>query len=315
MILTVTPNAAVDKTYQVEDFTLDRVHRPAQAFTVAGGKGINVARVFQTLGGTALTTGYLAGMHGKIVRNALRDERIAESFVTVRGESRLCIAVVDPRNGTQTEVNELGPDISRRNLFALHRKIENLLSQQPFDCVILSGSLPPGVPEEFYATLIDLANYRGIRAVLDTSGNAAHIGVEAKPWMVKPNIVELEAIFRRPIESEDDLLHCVEILHAKGIGIVAVTRGAKGAYLRSANGLWEATPPTIEFASAVASGDSFLAAFLYQWLHGSPQAEETESLRLAIGAGAANAAVIGAGFCTKESIYQYAGQALLSKRF
>ncbi len=313
MILTVTPNANLDKTLRIEEFALNKVHRPSQGFTGAGGKGINVARVFQTLGGSALATGFLGGMPGRIVRKALRQEAIADDFVTVRGDTRFCIAIVDPICGTQTEINERGPEISGHNLLVLQRKIEKLLSQQTFQCVILNGSLPPGVPDTFYPGLIEIANKCGVPVVLDSSGSAVRVGVQAIPWMIKPNSIELEAILDRPIRDDADIRHAMEALHSSGIAIVAVTRGAEGAYLKTAHGFWEATPPKIKFASAVASGDSFLAAFLYQWLHGDLTEDAEQSLRLAVGAGAANAAVIGAGFCTKESIYAHAEQVVIHK--
>ncbi len=313
MILTVTPNANLDKTYRIEDFTLNRVHRPTQAYTVAGGKGINVARVYQTLGGTAIATGFLGGANGRIMAKALQAERIANECVRVRGESRLCIAIVDPVHGTQTEVNERGPEISRRNLRALERKIETLLSQYAFKCVILSGSLPPGVPAGYYAELIERIKPTGVPIALDASGEALRIGVQARPWLVKPNWVELEAILGRPIRDDADMLEAGRELCASGIERVIMTRGEEGAYLVTPSACWEAIPPKIEFASAVASGDSFLAAFLWRYFHETPQRDLAQSLRLATGAGAANAAVIGAGFCTRESIFALAEQSALRK--
>lgn len=313
MILTVTPNANLDKTYCVEDFALDKVHRPSQSFTVAGGKGINVARVYQTLGGTAIATGFLGGANGRIMTRALETERIANQCVKVNGESRICIAIVDPKRGTQTEVNERGPEITPRNLRALERKIETLLSQRAFKCVILSGSLPPGVPADFYARLIERIKPTGTPVALDASGEALRIGVQARPWLVKPNCAELEAILERPLQGDADMLQAGSDLCASGVEIVILTRGEKGAYLVAPSERWEATPPKIKFASAVASGDSFLAAFLWRYFHETPQRDLAQSLRLATGAGAANAAVIGAGFCTRESIFALAEKSALRK--
>ncbi len=313
MILTVTPNANVDKTYRVENFALDRVHRPAQAFTGAGGKGINVARVYQTLGGKAVATGFLGGLNGQIISRSLEEEHITDALVRVRGESRLCIAIVDPKMGTQTEVNEPGPTVVGRNVRELERKVAKLLSQYEFKCVILSGRLPPGTPDTLYVTLIRLAHEAGVPAVLDTSGEALRLGVQASPWMVKPNSVEMEAILGRPVRDDADLCRAALALHKSGIAVVAATRGSEGAYLVASDGVWEATPPLIEFASAVASGDSFLAAFLWEWFHGKETANAENALRLGTGAGAANAAVIGAGFCTKESIIELAGRALVQR--
>ena len=147
MILTITPNAALDKTYRIEGFRLDVVNRPDQSFTVAGGKGINTARVYQTLGGTAVATGFLGGSNGDVIRQALAKERIRSEFVRVDGESRLCIAVIDPTTGSQTEINESGPSVSSKNVYDLLATVRALLTAQRFEYVVLCGSLPPGAPE------------------------------------------------------------------------------------------------------------------------------------------------------------------------
>ncbi|HZO88978.1 MAG TPA: 1-phosphofructokinase [Chthonomonadaceae bacterium] len=309
MILTVTPNAAVDKTYRVEDFCLDRVHRPSEARTVAGGKGVNVARVYQTLGGTAVATGFLGGNNGRIVARALAEERIEDAFLHVRGESRLCIAIVDPKHGTQTEVNEYGPEIPARAVRVLCQRVERLLSQQRFDFIVLSGSLPPQTPATLYADLIGIARQTGTPAVLDASGPALREGLCAHPWMVKPNRFELESVLGRPLPGEAEIVEAACALHADGVAVVAITRGAQGALLVTDAGVWSAVPPSIPFASAVASGDSFVAAFVWAWRHGEEPGDAAYALRLATGAGAANAAVIGAGFCSRQSIYELAAQA------
>ncbi|MCW3051978.1 MAG: 1-phosphofructokinase [Chthonomonadales bacterium] len=302
MILTVTPNAAVDKTYHVEGFRLDVVNRPTQTFTVAGGKGINVARVYQTLGGRALATGFLGGNQGRIVADALHVEGIPAEMVRVQGETRLCIAAIDSTTGTQTEINESGPEVSEEEIRKLFDRVTRLLSQETFSFVVLSGSLPPGAPPTLYAELIDLARTHKTPVALDTSGEPLREGLKARPWMVKPNQPELEAVLGRSLSGRHEALQAAQELLQSGIEVVVLTLGAAGALLVNAAGAWFATPPPIEFASAVASGDSFLAAFLWQWAAGSPSADPASALRLATGAGAANAAVIGAGFCTRESI-------------
>ncbi len=302
MILTVTPNAAVDKTYRIEGFRLDVVNRPSQTHTVAGGKGINVARVYRTLGGEAVATGFLGGNQGRIVAQAMADEGMPADFVTVEGETRLCIAAIDPSTGTQTEINESGPEVSPTEILKLFDRVKRLLSQERFSFVVLSGSLPPGTPASLYAELTALARQGEVPVVLDTSGAPLREGLAAKPWMVKPNRTELEAILGRPLRDRAEAWAAAQELHHSGIAVVALTLGAEGAMLVTEMGSWLAIPPAIEFASAVASGDSFLAAFLWQWTQNRPAADPVTALRLATGAGAANAAVIGAGFCTREAI-------------
>ena len=302
MILTVTPNAAVDKTYRMEGFHLDVVNRPAQTHTVAGGKGINVARVYRTLGGLPIATGFLGGNQGAMLWRALQKEGLSCDMEWVQGETRLCIAAIDSTTGTQTEINESGPEVSPQEIGKLFDRVTRLLLQETFSFVVMSGSLPPGAPPTLYAELIALARSFKTPVVLDTSGEPLREGLKARPWMVKPNRMELETVLGRPLTDRAEALKAAQELLQSGIERVLLTLGAEGALLVDAAGAWFAAPPPIEFASAVASGDSFLAAFLWQWTAGDPPADPASALRWATGAGAANAAVIGAGFCTRESI-------------
>ncbi len=313
MILTVTPNAAVDKTYRIENFALDRVNRPSQATTVAGGKGINVARVYQTLGGQAITTGFLGGENGRIVSRALDGEHIAQDFVQTGGETRVCIAVIDPLSGTQTEINETGPTVQAVQVSELLECARRHLSQTRFTFVVLSGSLPPGAPSSLYAELIEIARQHGVPAVLDSSGDALREGLRAGPWMVKPNQAELEAVLESALDDEIAVVQAAQSMQtAYHIDVVALTLGEKGAVLAAPGETWRAMPPYIDFASAVASGDSFVAAFLWAWEHGEQKGSASQALRLAVGAGAANAAVIGAGFCSREAVFTLAHRVALT---
>lgn len=118
-LLTVTLNAAVDKLYTIPGFAIDRVHRPAGMQVFAGGKGINVARVYKRMGGEVRATGFLGGQNGEYIRQSLRSEDIDGDFVTVASESRVCTAIIDPITGTQTELNEIGPEITPEECSAL----------------------------------------------------------------------------------------------------------------------------------------------------------------------------------------------------
>ncbi|GIV14792.1 MAG: tagatose-6-phosphate kinase [Armatimonadota bacterium] len=296
-VLTVTLNAAVDKTYRVEGFCLDRVFRVEPGRVVAGGKGINVARVLHTLGVPVVATGFLGGHNGAFILDSLKQEGIPGDFVWTQGESRVCLAVIDPIAGTQTELNEIGPVIHPEEVAVLEEKLAQLLPR--FAYVTLSGSAPPGVPADFHARVIRLGHQAGVRVVLDSSGELLRHGVEAVPWMVKPNRAELSAIFGREPADVDEARQMAHQLLAKGIEIAVVTLGKQGALWVSAEGEWFAQPPEVKFVSAVGSGDSMLAAMLYAFIQGmSP----SDVLRWGVAAGAANAAVFGAGFCTREQI-------------
>lgn len=305
MILTVTLNAAVDKTYRIEGFQVDRVHRPSEWRVEAGGKGVNVARVYHTLGGAPLATGLLGGYNGRFVAEALRREGIEARFVATREESRVCIAVVDPASATQTEINEPGPLVRPVELRRFLALFDRLLAERSPRYVALSGSVPPGVPTDVYADLARRVARSGARCVLDASGDPLKAGATARPWMVKPNRFELSALTGRPLSGVREFARAACELVESGVGVAAVTLGAEGCVLAAEDGVWLATPPEVPFVSAVGSGDSFVGAFVYALEQGCSM---PEALRMGVGAGTANATVYGSGFCSADSILEVASR-------
>lgn len=297
MILTVTPNASIDKTYAVDDFGVDRMHRPSKTTTTPGGKGINVLRVFRELGGTGLATGFVGGRVGDAIQAGLTGEGIGHDLVRVAEESRLCIKIVDPKSGTQTEINEIGPRVSVLEVEALIAKIGALLSG--VDYVVLCGNVPPGVPLSFYGDIIGLAKSKGIKTVLDASEEQLKNAIKAGPYMVKPNVAELSQLAEQELVTLEEICSAAKSLKQYGVSIAAVTMGRSGAVVTDGVRVWQATPPKIEFASAVGSGDSFIAGFLHSMASGGSLAD---ALSLGTAAGAANATTYGAGFCSKSSI-------------
>ena len=308
VILTVTPNAAIDKTYTVEGFGLDRVHRPTRETTVAGGKGINVVRVFGELGRDGLATGFVGGRTGDAILEGLDREGIAHDFVRVSGESRLCIAIIDPRAGTQTEVNENGPTVSASEVDAMMRKVRELSPGREF--VVLCGSVPPGVPITFYGDVIEAAREVGVRSILDTSGEDLRQAVKSGPFMVKPNIAELSQLAGRELCTLEEISRAARSLKQYGVSVTAVTMGRSGAMVTDGEQAWMAAPPEIDFASAVGSGDAFVAAFLHSLLNGGAL---PDALVWGTAAGAANATTYGAGFCSKDSIIDIRDGVTLTK--
>lgn len=299
----MTPNAAVDKTYTVENFTIDRVHRPTEWRIVPGGKGINVARVYRELGGQAMATGFAGGHNGDYILEGLRAEGIPHEFVRSAGESRVCIAILDPVSKTQTELNEVGPEITSQELDLLKLKYESLVRDMEF--VVLAGSAPPGVPESTYRELIEIAKHYGVRSVLDTSGSSLIEGLKAVPFMVKPNVHELSVVAGRHLDTLEEIAEVARGIHESGVRIVATTLGRDGALLTTDEDALHAKPPEIDFVSAVGSGDAFVAAFVYTIETGGSNAN---ALKLATAAGAANATSFGAGFCSRSDISTLANE-------
>ena len=303
MILTVTLNTAVDKTYTVENFRIDRVHRPSSWKIVPGGKGINVARVYRELGGEAIATGFEGGHNGEYILEGMKDESLKYDFVRTNDESRVCIAILDPIERTQTELNEVGPEITDDEVQQLKLKYEDLLKGIQY--IVLSGSIPPGVPDEIYRILIKIAKQYEIPCVLDSSGEPLIQGLEALPLIAKPNIHELSSVVGRQLATIEETAEAACELNSKGIEIVIVTLGRDGALVATKEGLWHAKPPEIPFVSAVGSGDALAAAFVYVLAEEKPV---SEALRLGVAAGAANAMTFGAGFCKREDILHLADE-------
>ncbi len=280
MILTVTLNSAVDKTYTVEGFTVDRVHRPSAWRITAGGKGINVSRVYNELGGEALATGFVGGHSGEQIIEGLNDEGIKHDLVRIHGESRVCVAILDPVHRTQTELNEVGPEVSAEELCHFMTKYEALV--QGMEYVVMSGSKPPGVQDSIYAELIAIAKRYNVRTVLDSSGAALSEGLRAHPYIAKPNVHELSDVIGRQLATIEETAAVAQELSGGDVEIVVVTLGRDGSIACTRGETWWARPPEIEFLSAVGSGDALAAAFVYSLEKGGTV---EEAVRLGTAAG------------------------------
>ncbi len=298
-VLTITLNAAIDKTYVVNHFTLDRVHRPQEMKSVAGGKGINVARVCKTLGKPSFASGFVGGHNGRFIENHLAKEGIPFDFVKVKGESRLCIAIVDLVNKTQTEVNEWGPVVSEEDARRLESKVRKLLPGASF--LVFCGSAPPGTPPDIFARLTKIAKDMDVPAVLDTSGELLREGLEAHPFIVKPNLRELGEVVKGNLDDTKDIKEAMRAISEK-VEIVVVTLGKEGAIMFDKERFLYTPGIKVPFVSAVGSGDSFLAGFLCGLLDKRPL---QECLKLANACGAANVIVVGAGMGRREDMERF----------
>jgi tagatose 6-phosphate kinase len=232
MIVTVTLNPALDLTYEIDALVPHGTHRVTRVAERPGGKGLNVARVLHQLGEPVLATGLLGGATGQRVTDLLAAEGVVGSFVRIAGETRRTVAVVDAADATGFW--EPGPAVSAPEWSLFVAEFRTLL--RTASVVALSGSLPPGIPPDGYATLIRHAATAGVPAVLDTSGPALRAGLRAGPALAKPNASELAALLPVP-------LPLVDAVRALAAGPVVVSRGADGL-LAVAGGArpWAARP-------------------------------------------------------------------------
>ncbi|MEX2612547.1 MAG: hexose kinase [Gaiellaceae bacterium] len=293
MIVTVTVNAALDRTLTVPVFQIGYRHRSSDVLTLAGGKGINVARALKLLEVPVVATGLTGGRTGTRIVEELTAEAILNDFVRIAAESRTSSAVVDPASGTYTEINEWGPEVTKVELDTLTEKLHYL--SRGADFVVLAGSLPRKVPTSFYADVIrDLAR-RDVRVVLDSEGEALRAGVDAGPFLVSPNQAEAEQLVGQELEEDDDFSMALDAIAEMGPRNVVITLengcfallrfGRKTRRLR-------AFAPHVEPVSGVGSGDVLLAQLLAAILE---ERQADDAVRLAVAAGAASVRAVGAG--------------------
>jgi len=207
MIITVTLNAAIDKSLSVPNFQLGRRHRTVEQRTMAGGKGVNIARALKALGQPVIATGLAGGATGTHIVEQLTEEAILNDFVRIRDESRTNTSVLDPTNGEQTEVNERGPAVSEREVELFHDKL--LYLARGAAIVVLAGSLPREVEPDLYATLIRELHKLGVTTVIDADGDPLTHAVRAEPDVVSPNVSEAEELVGHEFASEEERLLAV----------------------------------------------------------------------------------------------------------
>jgi 1-phosphofructokinase family hexose kinase len=293
LIVTVTMNAAIDRTLTVPNFQRGQRHRASQGLTLAGGKGINIARALKRLGVPVVATGLAGGGTGTRIIEELTAEAILNDFVRIEDDSRTSTAIVDPTGGTYTEVNEWGPRVEPHELDMLREKLVYL--SRGADYVIFAGSLPRGVEDDFYADAIRDLNRRGVLTVLDSEGEPLRLAAHAEPFLVSPNEREAESLVGQEFHDDDDFLAGLEAIAELGARNVLITRESGcWALLRHEREprRYRALAPRVDPVSAVGSGDVLLAGFIAARLDG--RADE-EALRFAVAAGAASTLELGAG--------------------
>ena len=293
MIVTVTLNAAIDRTLTVPNFQLGQRHRASQGLTLAGGKGINVARALKRLDVPVVATGLAGGRTGTRIVEELTSEAILNDFVRIADDSRTSTAVVDPTAATYTEINEWGPHVEPEELAMLLEKISYLA--RGADMVVFAGTLPRGVDDAFYGEAIRDLNRRHVPAVLDSEGPPLRLGVEAEAFLVTPNQREAEGLVGQELGDDEDYMMALDRIADMGARNVLITAETRSFGLFRADRkrtLFRADAPLVEPVSAVGSGDVLLAAFLAARVADKPL---EDSLKIAVAAGAASTLEVGAG--------------------
>ena len=299
MIITVTLNAALDKTLEVPNFRVGRRHRAVEQTTMPGGKGVNIARALKRLGQPVIATGLAGGATGNQIVDALNDEAILNGFVRIREESRTNTAVLDPTTGVHTEINERGPSVSAHDLEMFRDKL--LYLAKGASMCVFAGSLPRGVAPDVYAGLIRELKKLGVTTIVDTEGEPLRLATRAEPNVVSPNELEAEELVGHEFNDIDDRARAVTEMTRLGPAeaIMTVSDGCYAHVLDGGAALYRVRIEEQEARSAIGSGDAFLAGYIAaRYLGRSP----TECLRYGVACGAESVQHFGAGLLDPAAV-------------
>ena len=285
-ILTVTLNPAVDNTYTTQTVIAGHVNRMRTAVKIAGGKGVNVAKILSQYGCEVAATGFLGGYSGSFIAGELQKRGVQCSFVETVGETRSNMNIVAD-DGYVTEILEPGPEITKEEEGRFMEQYTVLLEE--CGLVILSGSVAKGLKPDIYADLIRLASQKKVPVYLDSSGESLRFGIQAKPDLIKPNLKELEFIMGHKLKDREEVIEAARFLHDQGIARVIVSMGKKGLISVSKGGTFWAKAERIRAVNTVGCGDSVVASYAMSAID-----DETEenAIRRACAVSAANATTI-----------------------
>ena len=282
MIYTLTCNPSVDYVVRMERFMPGMVNRAVGEQIFFGGKGINVTVILQNLGVANRALGFLAGFTGDFIEDGLKKQGCQTAFVRLaQGFSRINVKLKEQE---ESEINGGGPAVDQAAMEKLFERIHGL---QKGDMLIISGSVPPSLPRDFYERILDLLEGRGIYAVLDASGELLTRVLRYEPFLIKPNRQELEELAQSRLFTREEIIAQGKRLQEMGAQNVLISMAAEGAILLTAEGeILFGEAPRGKVVNSVGAGDSMVAGFVAGWLKSG---DYREALRLGIAAGSASA--------------------------
>ncbi|MBC1422043.1 1-phosphofructokinase [Listeria seeligeri] len=256
MIYTITLNPSIDYIVQIDQLNLGELNRMKQDYKLPGGKGINVSRVLNQLNVPNLATGFLGGFTGEFIREWLREEGVKTGFVTVKDDTRINIKL---KHGEETEINGLGPVISEKEINEFLDAMDKVTAD---DIVILSGSVPPSLGNDFYNRIIQICKEKQAEFMIDTTGQELLNALPNKPILIKPNHHELGELFHVQLNDVNELIpygkKCLEL----GAQHVIVSMAGDGALLFTGEDVYFAEALQGELKNSVGAGDSMIAGFI-----------------------------------------------------
>ncbi|QXH46126.1 1-phosphofructokinase [Pseudomonas xanthosomatis] len=306
-ILTLTLNPALDLTIELDSLRAGAVNRSQAQHSHAAGKGLNVAQVLNDLGHSVTVGGFLGQDNLQAFEALIEWRGFADCFVRVPGETRSNIKLVEA-DGRVTDINGLGPQVDEAARSALLRRLEQIAPGH--DAVVVAGSLPRGVGPEWLRKLLQRLKALGLKVALDSSGEALRAGLEAAPWLVKPNTEELGEVLGLPVDNPARQRAAAEQLLASGVEHVVVSEGEHGVRWFAKGLALHAQPPKVRIASTVGAGDSLVAGMLHGLLLGEAPAA---TLRRATAIAAQAVTQVGFGIRDREQLARFEASVQLTE--
>ena len=264
-VVTVTLNPAIDQTVTIPNFDAGKVNRVEHSRSDPGGKGVNVASILADAGHSVAVTGFLGRDNVAPFEDLFARKQIVDQFVRIAGQTRVGIKISDPVDQQTTDINFPGQAPAAADAEALMRTLETLDGAW----FVLSGSIPPGLDASIYRTLVAALKARGRKVLLDTSGEGLRLALEVAPHVIKPNVQELEALLGQRLADEDAIVAAVQPLQKRGIQLIAVSMGSRGACFVSDSTVVTARPPRVDVKSTVGAGDAMVAGIIAGQLRGA----------------------------------------------
>lgn len=265
MILTITANVAIDRTYVIDHLEVGAVHKVAKAYAHTGGKGVNVSRCVRALGGETLVTGLIGRAALDEATRELSTAGLSSDLFAIDGEPRQTVTVT-AQDGTTTAFDEPGPAVTENTWKAFQQHISVLLESA--EMVVIAGSLPPGTPEQSLANLCQESNRHQVPVVLDAKGAAMRAAQNQAPLVAKLNRSELAQTLGRELASDADVIEAASELRSAGARQVVVTLGPQGA-IAVGDDVYRVSHPSAE-GNPIGAGDAFSAALALALTNDTP---------------------------------------------
>jgi 6-phosphofructokinase 2 len=296
MIYTLTLNPSLEKSIDVEEFVYDDVNMILDEKRKAEGKGIDVSRAIKELGGQSVALGFMGGYNGLEVEGRIASEGILCDFTRVNGETRTNISIHQRRKKMQTLLSTAAAEVTEFDVAILYNKIKQIPRGS---YVVMTGSMPPRLSDDFYAQIITVLKDRNARALLDADGEALKKGVQAGPYLMKPNIHEFGRLLESNLKEPEEVLEGAAT-YLDLVEFVVVSMGVRGAVGVSRTEKYFVSPPKVNVKSSIGAGDALMAGIAFGLSEG---ASFKDSLSLGVACGTASTLNAGQAVCTRDDVY------------